>query len=726
MARPARHNTPILYGELNNLTTPVAEPERLETIDLNDLNEHIKTSRPVPTRRWPKRQNTDDYEEWQRQQYAKEADAHGHEEWPRYSRVVDSHPSAHPKPLRTGIGQTKRQQQQQQDTNFLNPPTPDANDRSFDKKEGGVNDTTAYDSGDEVPLNSQASPGVRNDNFVWWTFGLWLLGVVMVVLTTVYSTGSAKALMRQNFFVASQSNSLLILRIMTELCAIIIAAIVVVVVEDLQWALASRPGGVSLLHFVGLDSGTGVWGLLRLLMTADWRHKYSSLFRLLVLCSIPLPGVLLMSAITYEMVSFPEMTYPVSAGVGPFNASYIYDIGNTTATALLVQMGSPAWSDRDSFSLDPLGQGVGKCTGSNGKWAPCDSSYLLTGGVVSIAPQLDDLKRCPEATTYVVPKTRVVHLEYGQVNDLAKLRSTGKCFLLGSANAASYWCAGVGPNKGLLFGSAYCPISLQLKSACLTDTSWTNPLQLSSSLFVYYRHATVTYDRGNFSILAVTDMTPPVQDIVSLEDYMLSLSAVVPGFNASNAATNGDNSALAIYAVTALPINESEVAKKQSLKAIRKAMSVPFSYFHSNYFSKGPSIWELKTPREGLDADMYTELSISVLSHQVVAGKVSRYLFVLISGTILLLSAGIIVATSRVCGKRPQRCGYPTLDFAAVCAVKGGMNPSDRRGGWGSGREEEANTSHTTGLHRSLTQLGQKPEPFKVAKNIKNDRVIIS
>lgn len=280
MARPARQNAPILYGELNS-STPVAEPERLETIDLNDLNEHIKTSRPVPTRRWPKRQNTDDYEEWQRQQYAKEADVHGHEEWPRYSRV-DSHPSAYPKPLRTGTGQNKRQseQQQQRNANFLNPPTPDATDRSFDKKEaGGGGDGAAYDSGDEAPLNPRAPPGARNNNFVWWTFGLWTLGVVMVVLTTVYSTGSAKALMRQNFFVASQSNSLLVLRIMTELCAIVIAAIVVVVVEDLQWALASRPGGVSLLHFVGLDSGTGVWGLLRLLMTADWRQKYSSLFR---------------------------------------------------------------------------------------------------------------------------------------------------------------------------------------------------------------------------------------------------------------------------------------------------------------------------------------------------------------------------------------------------------------------------------------------------------------
>ncbi|KAK2011963.1 hypothetical protein LZ32DRAFT_585868 [Colletotrichum eremochloae] len=530
--------------------------------------------------------------------------------------------------------------------------------------------------------------------------------------------------MRMRFFVISSKNSILILRILTELCAITLAALVVVVVEDLQWALASRPGGVSLLHFVGLDSGTGVWGLLRLLATAEWKQKYSSLFRLLVICSIPLPGVILMGAISIDMVTFPERTYNVSAGIAPFNASYVYNIGQSTTTALLVQMGSPSWSDRDSFSLDPLDRFSGKCTDANGKWTACDESHILTGGVVAIAPQADDLKQHPDSTAYVVPNTRVVQVEYGMVSDLKKLRETGRCFLLGAASGASYWCTSVGENKGFHFGSAYCPISLQTTNSCLNNTDWTDPLELASSLYVYSRMATITYDRSNFSILSVTDMSTPKQEIIDLDEYLLSLSAVVPGFNVSAEATKGDNSALAVYAVTALPINDSEVAKKQSLKAIRKAMSVPFHYFQANYFSPGPSVWELGGPRKGLPKDMYTTLSISVLSHQVVAGPVSRWLFVLVSGLILLASVAIIVATSRVCGKRPDRCGYPTLDFAAVCAVKGGIRPAPAE--WGDEPEAaRSETSHASRLYRSLTQLGQKPKHFKVAKNIKNDRVII-
>lgn len=277
-------------------------------------------------------------------------------------------------------------------------------------------------------------------------------------------------------------------------------------------------------------------------------------------------------------------------------------------------------------------------------------------------------------------------------------------------------------------GSSYCPLAVQAKAACLEDTTWWSPLVMVSSLFVYDRYGTVNYDRGNFSILSVTNLTPPIKKVVKLEDYMLALSAVVPGFTpttTTNSSTipnskstmKGDNSALAVYAVTALPINDNEVAKKLSLKAIRKAMSVPFNYFHANYFSK-PSIFELDVPRKGLSDDMYTSLSLAIMSHQVIAGATSRWLFGLLSGILLAVCAGMIIATARICKRRPQRCGYPTLDFAAVCAVKGGIPrpPSN---------EEERGPGGHHGLHRSLTQLGQQPAAFQVASKIKGERVML-
>lgn len=222
-------------------------------------------------------------------------------------------------------------------------------------------------------------------------------------------------------------------------------------------------------------------------------------------------------------------------------------------------------------------------------------------------------------------------------------------------------------------------------------------------MFVYRRFATVNFSRTNFSILSLTDLSEPKQYPISLEDYMLALSSVVPGFN-SSADIKGDNSQLAAYAVTALPISDSQVAKKISLKAIRKAMSVPLDYFQANYFAPGPNIWELETPRSGLDEYMYTDLSISILSHQVVAGQVSRWLFVASASALILICAAAIAATIRICERRPQRCGYPSLDFAAVCA----------RG-----------STDGNGLHRSLTRLGERPSKFEVASRIKDERIVL-
>lgn len=260
---------------------------------------------------------------------------------------------------------------------------------------------------------------------------------------------------------------------------------------------------------------------------------------------------------------------------------------------------------------------------------------------------------------------------------------------------------------------------------------------MTSSLFVYSRYGTIAYARSNFSVLSVTDLTPPQREIILLDDYLTALSAVVPGFRPSNITDDdgmGDNSALAIYAVTALPINDNVIARQLSLRAVRKAMSVPISYFQENYFST-QSIWDLKTPRSGLSADLYTTLSLAIGSHQVVAGKTSRWLFGLLSGLLLAMSTIAIIVTARICKRVPQRCGYPTLDFAAVCAVKGGIpgpppSPSEAESQQSPGpttplRRKASSGFRNRGLHRSLTSLGQKPAPFQVASRIKDERIIL-
>lgn len=159
--------------------------------------------------------------------------------------------------------------------------------------------------------------------------------------------------------------------------------------------------------------------------------------------------------INLELVFFPQETYDVAAGIDTFNASYISQVDDSVVTALLVSMGSPTWSTRDTFSTVSLGQFHGRCTNANGSWTACDESHLLVGGVLSISPQKDNYTAYPDSTAYVVPRTRSIQLEYGDVHDLEGLYNNGTCYLIGSSSAASYWCTDTGSDQELLFGEAW-------------------------------------------------------------------------------------------------------------------------------------------------------------------------------------------------------------------------------------------------------------------------------
>lgn len=223
--------------------------------DLHELQDYLR--RPQPQATYPRRRDTELIES-----------PNG---WPSF--VVEK-PAASPGFTNEDSIKTP---ELRYDQNFLHPPTPKRDSFvavGLASRNGADDDDTSELRPRRLSVNLE-----RSSRFGWWTLCLLLVTVVMITLTATYSNGSAKNLWQDRIFTTSSSNAILILRVMTEACALLLAALVVVVVEDLQWALASRPQGVDLLHFIGLDSGTGVWGLLRLLATADWNQKYSSLFR---------------------------------------------------------------------------------------------------------------------------------------------------------------------------------------------------------------------------------------------------------------------------------------------------------------------------------------------------------------------------------------------------------------------------------------------------------------
>ncbi|KAK7514631.1 hypothetical protein IWZ03DRAFT_361129 [Phyllosticta citriasiana] len=265
-----------------------------------------------------------------------------------------------------------------------------------------------------------------------------LLGDGEVLREAVPHIGSVAAMMRRDIFRSSSSRTIFVLRIMTEILHLSMLALGIMLVEDLQWTLASRPGGVSLAS----TREQAHWGLLRLFLSAGWKDKMLSFWRLVLILAIPLPAVIIMGDIAIKPVFFNKSSYD--------------------ARDAMAGMRGVVPDDR---RLDP-----------------------------GNAP--DDLVRHSDATAHVVPEVQSYQVECGEVGDLESLRKFGKCFALGGAAAAALWCAGVGTKHELIFGTAYCPVSQQWNQSCLSDRRWMESLSFATSFFFYRRSATIAFSRN--------------------------------------------------------------------------------------------------------------------------------------------------------------------------------------------------------------------------------------
>ncbi|KAK8160738.1 hypothetical protein BKA80DRAFT_204954 [Phyllosticta citrichinensis] len=506
--------------------------------------------------------------------------------------------------------------------------------------------------------------------------------------------------MRWDIFRPSPSRAILVLRIMTEILCLYMLALGIMIVEDLQWTLASRPGGVSLLHFIGLDPGTGTWGLLRLFLSAGWRDKMLSFWRLVLILAIPLPGVIIMGDITIEPVFFTKSSYDACAGLAHFNASLAQELSATGKMALMSHMANPNWDSRFNIPVSPLSRSYGQCWNPSNatQWQACEESYLMTGGWTLVTPQADDLIQHPDATAYVVPNVQSYQVEFGEVSDLQRLRAFGECFTLGGAAAAALWCVSVGTKRELIFGTAYCPVSQQRKRSCFSDRQWTESLSFATSFFAYRRSATVAFSRQNFTILAASVYGDPEPYALDLHEYLTAMATVVPGLGAKNSSTP-DDSVLATYAVTSLPVNDSSVAKGLTKRLVRRLLAVALEYFNVNSLGAHDDAWRLTAPRQGLPAAMYTQVDISVMTWQVIAGCTSFALFIGMSVVLLAVATAVLWYTSGIKTVRPTRIGFPTLDFAV-------------------------HTNRET-VQRAATTLGDHGGKFAVAEKLKKERVVV-
>lgn len=129
-----------------------------------------------------------------------------------------------------------------------------------------------------------------------WTSAV--LTTIFLIMTAVYASQATIAA-RMRLLYTSSSNTIFVLSALSGLTSVFLASTIAAAFERLQWLLVSRKDGLEFTKFLGLQSGTGVAGLIALtvgsghpLMTST---RLWSAGRLLTIVLVPALGVLIMS-----------------------------------------------------------------------------------------------------------------------------------------------------------------------------------------------------------------------------------------------------------------------------------------------------------------------------------------------------------------------------------------------------------------------------------------------
>lgn len=159
-----------------------------------------------------------------------------------------------------------------------------------------------------VPYKDGRYLGVVKQTILAWSSTI--LATAFFLMTVAYATRKAQ-FSSASFVHASQANTIMVLRVLSEVAGIFLAGSVYSTFETVQWVLISRPEGMRFPQFLALQSSTGPLGLLAIalgqgLPTGEWpmKPRLMSLLRMVAQAVIPLTGVLIMSRTASLQISY--------------------------------------------------------------------------------------------------------------------------------------------------------------------------------------------------------------------------------------------------------------------------------------------------------------------------------------------------------------------------------------------------------------------------------------
>ncbi|KIW69157.1 hypothetical protein PV04_05050 [Phialophora macrospora] len=502
------------------------------------------------------------------------------------------------------------------------------------------------------------------------------LAIGIYIPTVCYAFGST-GLRHLSFTALNPSNTLLVLRALSELTSLSLVLLIHLSTERALWLLIAQNGGTRLSSFLALCPGSGPWGWIKLLYINAGGARRLSWLKLVVVVVPPAMGIVLLSNVDVRLFFDDHANFPVSAGIGVFNASWAFVYAPVAATLMASDYSALLQTSAVSWSVPVVDLGRSECDVSNFfSNNTCGWGYFLHGGSQLITPWPTLNTTRPDAPIYTIHSIRGLQLDFTYLGPDASFQGEHDCIVLGRDNDAMQICLSqAGPNA-VNAKFVVCPLTVA-DSACLDDTSWFSAPGWTITMRAYARHATVHLSRANLSAVAVSDFSTPTAYSLSAAD-MLSVYNTTLGVRSTLASQSPAEQFVSMLSNNLMFTAVSAPTAAQATLKLYNLLAIPLYYFQPTYISPYSNVPSPDRVLEGLPPEqgLYVTASLSTMYYGLAIATWSVCLYTAVMGTLLLCCLVLVTVGSlpKTANGIPNTSAWSFVDFVAECDVEERQN----------------------------------------------------
>lgn len=387
-----------------------------------------------------------------------------------------------------------------------------------------------------VPFKDGRYLGLARQTILAWASAI--LALSFFLLTVCYAS-ERSSISHLKFVRSSRSNTILVLRILSEAAALFLSATIHSTFEVVQWVLISRPGGIRLSQYLALQSSTGPLGLIALalgagLSPAQWPFspRVLSLLRLLAELTVPVLGVLIMGRVNVNTLYAPiEGTMqPFAFGMEPFNSSVAFQLG--VMQDLLFNLNYVTFLSDPSHAVNlapERGEDQGCVRGlSLASNKSCSLRVLIVQEYQNVFATLPLAKDSTSRYHAILSQNQHVYsLEYQDNVNIAP-HSNLSCEYFRSGPSHYRLCIGNAADHWLHASLTPCPAALVRQAKCAAkNENWEDAHTFTTALKPSTQLATIAYNRPSGYILSHDLKSPAVPAKIDASDFLLALRVIL-------------------------------------------------------------------------------------------------------------------------------------------------------------------------------------------------------